>query len=217
MEAVRKAARWHKKRSGVYLSAPVSTIEQAAVPGELGNTMADISDAISAYIRAKDGNRPWLMRQAFTEDARVEIVVNSNAISFPSNATGINAITEILVRRFSRENENVYTLCLSTPPNTSDTLFTCNWLVGMSLRKDGKIRVGCGRYDWSFSSSEQPRANDLKITIEVMQFISPEHLQPIMSWLSELTYPWCSARAAAQGLPRLDELGPISDFLRRSM
>jgi len=61
-------------------------------------------------ILTKDGNRPWLMRQAFSEDARLEMVVKTDAISFPSSATDIDAITDALVPRFSSDQENVYKL-----------------------------------------------------------------------------------------------------------
>ena len=177
--------------------------------------MATISDTISTYISAKDGNRSWLMRRAFAKDACLEMVVNTDTISFPSSATGIDAITEVLIRQFNLEYENVYTLCLSSPSNDYDPVFSCNWLVGMSRRDNGQLRVGYGRYDWSFSSAETVLVDNLKITIETMQVLTPDHVPPVMAWLSELPYPWCSAKAAVKGLPELDDLGPILHFLRR--
>jgi hypothetical protein len=54
---------------------------------------------------AKDGNRPFLMRRAFAEHAELEMVVKTDAISFPSSARGMNAIEEILVRRFGVDYE----------------------------------------------------------------------------------------------------------------
>ena len=179
--------------------------------------MPGISDTISTYIRAKDGNRPWLMRLAFAKNARLEMIVNTDAIAFPSAATGVDEISEILVRRFSCDNENVYTFCLTSPPNGYHPKFSCDWLVGMSSRENGDIRVGCGRYDWSFSDPKEMIADDLKITIEAMYTIDSEHLWPVMNWLSELPYPWCAAKAAVQTLPGLDELTPISEFLQRNV
>jgi hypothetical protein len=177
--------------------------------------MTDVSEIIATYIFAKDGNRPWLMRRAFAEDARLEMVVKTDAITFPSTATGVDAITEALVRRFSEDQENVYTLCLSSPPDGRRRTFSCDWLVGMSRRDSGEVRVGCGRYDWSFADSDQMLAGDLKITIEVMQILAPKKLWSVMAWLSDLPYPWCSAQRAAETIPRLDGLGSISDFLRQ--
>ena len=177
--------------------------------------MVDPSEAISTYISAKDGNRPWLMRRAFAEDARLEMVVNTDAISFPSTATGVEAITDVLVRQFSTDHENVYTFCLSSPPEGHSEHFICDWLVGMSRRDNGDIRVGCGRYDWTFSDANGRLVSNLKITIEDMEVLASESLRPVMSWLSALPYPWCAADLAARNIPCLDDLRSISDFLRR--
>ncbi|WP_428688431.1 hypothetical protein [Roseibium sp.] len=177
--------------------------------------MTGVSDVVATYIMAKDGNRPWLMRRAFAEGARLEMAVKTDAISFPSTVTGVDAISDTLVRRFSEEQENVYTLCLSSPPEDRRKTFSCNWLVGMSRRDNGDIRVGCGRYDWSFTDTGKLRASDLKITIEVMQILAPENLRPVMDWLSALPYPWCPARRAAETMPQPEGLSAISDFLRQ--
>ncbi len=36
-------------------------------------TMLAPADAVRIYIRAKDGNRPFLMRRAFAEDAELQM------------------------------------------------------------------------------------------------------------------------------------------------
>ena len=41
-------------------------------------------DAVSSYFRAKDGNRPFLLRRAFAEDVHLEMVVKTDALSFPN-------------------------------------------------------------------------------------------------------------------------------------
>ena len=94
--------------------------------------MCTPSHAVSTYILAKDGNRPFLMRRVFAEDAELEIVVNTDAISFPSSAKGVSAIEDILVRRFGLDCENVYTFCLSQPSEANRRHFPCHWLVGNS-------------------------------------------------------------------------------------
>src|SRR5262245_51780003 len=110
--------------------------------------MLSPAEAISTYILAKDGNRPFLLRQAFSNDIALEMVVKTDAISFPSTATSLSAVEDILVRRFGVEYENVYTFCLSQPSETDGARFQCHWLVGMSARASGQpLRVGCGRYD----------------------------------------------------------------------
>ena len=104
-------------------------------------------------VSAKDHNRPHLMRQAFASDARLEMVVNAGTISFPPLAQGIDAIMDVLVRPFSRTFENVYTLCIGTPPTDGASQYSCEWLVGMSEKDSRAVRIGCGRYDWVFESS----------------------------------------------------------------
>ena len=63
--------------------------------------MATPSDSICAYIDAKDRNRPHLLARAFAPTAVVEVVVRTPTISFPSPVTGIEAITDVFVRRFA--------------------------------------------------------------------------------------------------------------------
>jgi hypothetical protein len=178
--------------------------------------MRDASDAIRTYIRAKDGNRPHLLGRAFALDVNLEVVNKTDAISFPSSVTGLDAVTDALVRRFSREFENVYTFCLSSPAKPESHQFSCDWLVGMSSKGRGDIRVGCGRYDWFFQPGEQSLVERLKITIERMKILSPDHLNAIMGWLADLSYPWCPAQAATVSIPRLQELVEIRDYINRS-
>jgi len=170
------------------------------------------AEAIATYIRAKDGSRPHLMRAAFAENAELEITVKAGAISFPPLTKGADAITDVLVRRFSQTFENVYTLCLSAPPSSDITDFSCAWLVGMTERETCAVRVGVGRYDWSFRAGLVGR---LKITIELMLLLPPEALPSVMEWLSKLPYPWCPIELAARTMPGAKDLRPVADCLRR--
>ena len=61
------------------------------------STAITATDAISTYILAKDSNRPQLMKRAFAGDCELEMVVNTDAISFPSSARGLEQITQVLV------------------------------------------------------------------------------------------------------------------------
>ncbi len=156
--------------------------------------------AIHTYLLAKDGNRPHLLRGAFAASAVLEIVVNDPAIAFPPLTEGIDAIADVVSRQFGRTYENVYTFCLADPPGDGDLAFTCRWLVGMSEKQGGAVRVGCGRYDWSF----QPHSflvERLCITIDRMHALSARDLDAAMAWLSALPYPWCPARRAAAAAP----------------
>jgi hypothetical protein len=166
-----------------------------------GHVMPSPSDAISAYIHAKDGNRPYLLRWAFAETVALEMVVKTDAISFPASAKGLDSITPILVHRFARDFENVYSFCLASPPEPDLRQFSCDWLVGMSSKGSGEIRVGCGRYDWFFQTSGQCLVDKLIITIERMQVFPPDCLGPVMTWLSDLPYPWCQPSVAVKGMP----------------
>jgi hypothetical protein len=171
--------------------------------------MSTQAQAIEAYIRAKDENRPFLMSEAFDEKATLSMVVNSDSISFPPEAHGREAITAVLVREFGKTYENVRTLCLSSPPLRGALLFSCQWLVGMSSKSDGSVRVGCGRYDWAFRSYDIPLAKRLTITIDVMQMLSPSALFEVTKWLFSLPYPWCPLETAFGAAPPLDELVPL--------
>jgi hypothetical protein len=172
------------------------------------------SDAISAYIQAKDTNRPQLMMQAFAADCELEIAVRTDAISFPSSARGLEQITQVLVTSFADQYENVRTFCLSRPDSDYLAHFRCEWLVGMSAMQGGAVRVGCGHYGWHFGSDDG-RVKKLAIDIEVMCVLPAEGSKPIMRWLAALPYPWCSNLKARESIPMIDALQPIDRFLRR--
>lgn len=167
------------------------------------------ADSIRTYIRAKDESRPWLMRHAFAEDSRLEFDIRTDTITFPPSAQGREAITDVLIRRFSSDYENVYTYCLSLPPEGASCQFSCGWLVGMSQRADGKVRVGTGRYDWDFAPGERCLVARLRITIERMPVLPATCLEPVMTRLSALPYPWCPPGEAARVMPQIDGLEEV--------
>ena len=158
------------------------------------------AESILAYIKAKDGNRPHLLDAAFTEDATLQIIVRTEAISFPASSVGREAIAETLVRRFNQTYENVYTLCIGLPPTVNSETFSCDWLVAMSEKQGGAVRLGCGRYDWSFTRAER-KVRALTITIEAMEILPSETLKPVMNWISARPYPWCDRRALMAAAP----------------
>ena len=177
--------------------------------------MGSAEHSIATYIRAKDENRPYLMARAFAEDATLEMVVKTGTISFPPISQGLESITDVLVRRFAQSYENVHTFCLAAPPRTDETGFSCDWLVGMSEKDSRMVRVGCGRYDWQFRSEPPRLATQLTITIEQMQSLAPDCLASVMSWLSQLPYPWCSSQTSLARAPSLDELKPVRHYVAR--
>ncbi|SDB24881.1 hypothetical protein [Pseudomonas sp. NFACC13-1] len=161
--------------------------------------------SIQQYIRAKDGNRPHLLDQAFTAAAILDMVVHTGAITFPDHVEGRAAIGDVLVRRFGQTFENVYTFCLAAPPPANAEAFQCKWLVAMSDKNSGEARVGCGLYDWQFDPQSQ-RVERLTITIEHMKTLPATDLPMIMAWVSTLDYPWCRPEAIIDNTPDLDEL-----------
>jgi hypothetical protein len=177
--------------------------------------MTTPSDSVSTYILAKDGNRPFLMKRAFAEDAELEMVVRTDAISFPSSAKGLSAIEDILVRRFGNDYENVYTFCLSRPSDVNRRHFACHWLVGMSAKSGGQVRVGCGRYDWYFSSDYTCLVERLVIAIDVMKILPASELGASMGWLSNLPYPWCTPDDVARNMPETEGFAAIATYLRQ--
>jgi hypothetical protein len=169
------------------------------------------ADVVKTYIHAKDGNRPFLMKRAFAEDAELEIIVKTDAISFPSSAKGLSSIEDVLVRKFALDFENVFTFCLTEPPTKPCAHFACHWLVGMTARTNGQIRVGGGRYDWHFGADG--RVEKLVIVIDVMKVHAADESSPSMTWLSALSYPWCSVEEAAKRMPATQQFAEIRTFL----
>ena len=177
--------------------------------------MHSAAGSIETYIRAKDCNRPFLMEAAFSTDATLEMIVKAGSISFPPHVRGIVELSQVLVSRFNQTFENVHTFCLASPPAVRVRSFSCDWLVGMSEKESGAVRIGCGRYDWSFRAPDLVLVENLKITIECMQSLPGGTCSEVMTWLAQLPYPWCDAQVAARSMPRLEELGIIAAHLGR--
>jgi hypothetical protein len=66
-----------------------------------------LAELVRTYIAAKDTNRPHLVPRVFARTATVEMTVKTDAIAFDPQATGPEAIAEMLVRRFAQQYENV--------------------------------------------------------------------------------------------------------------
>jgi hypothetical protein len=164
------------------------------------------------YFRAKDENRPDLMRRVFCEDATLKMRVKTASISFPEVSQGLSAITDVLIREFRQSYENVRSFYLDRPESATAE-FSCDWLVGMSERSSGNVRVGCGRYDWKFQALPPRLATDLLITIEVMQILPPSHYEGIRSWFEQLSYPWNSAAAVVATAPAIEALNSVLQYL----
>jgi hypothetical protein len=122
-----------------------------------------IADLVATYVHAKDSNRPHLMKGAFAPDATLDVVANTGTIAFPPRTAGIDAITATFISGFAQTFENVYTFCLCARPQEDAPTFSSAWLVGMSEKAGGAVRLGSGRYDWVFRAG---RVQHLTITID---------------------------------------------------
>ncbi|MCD5994248.1 nuclear transport factor 2 family protein [Pseudomonas sp. CDFA 602] len=169
------------------------------------------ANTLEHYLYAKDGNRPDLLRQCFTADATLEMRVHTDTISFPSQVSGRPGIAATLVRDFGQRYENVYTFYVGAPPQPGVARFDCKWLVGMSVKETGELRLGFGEYQWRFSL-ESGLAEHLKITIDDMQVFAPDTLEPVMDWLQSLTYPWCLPEHVLTGIPPISYANSIADY-----
>ena len=173
------------------------------------------SKSILIYLRAKDESRPHLTKFVFAETAKLEITVETDTISFPPLTHGVNAITQVL-RDFGQIYENIYTFCLADPPKGNTGRYACPWIVGMSERAGGSVRIGCGYYDWSFENNEPHLVDGLAIRIKMMKVLPSDCLRPVMDWLSSLPYPWCSASEAIKEMPDLAMLDKVREFINQS-
>jgi len=169
---------------------------------------------LRGYFHAKDENRPHLLAEVFALDAELVIRNRSANIAFPAVTRGRSAIAEVLVRTFALSYENVYSFYLRRPP-PGVREFTCPWLVGMSERSSGEIRVGCGTYEWAFEPDAPQMARRLVITVEAMQILPVTESGRVFAWLRALNYPWSSPEAALHGIPANEVLSPIAQFVRR--
>ncbi|MDF3838924.1 nuclear transport factor 2 family protein [Cupriavidus basilensis] len=172
---------------------------------------------IRTYVRAKDENRPHLMAHAFAPDATLEMTVKSETIAFPGRSEGLAAISDVLVRRFGQTYDNVYTFCLTdAPPGAEAGRYGCDWLVGMTDKATGGVRVGCGSYAWVFSMQAGiRRVQALTIVIEAMEVLPADAAQPVLDgWLARLPYPWCTAGQACGQAPALAQLAPVLAYLQ---
>jgi len=170
---------------------------------------------LRGYFHAKDENRPHVLARVFALDANLTVINNAINIEFPAQTNGQEAIAEVLVSRFNQTYENIYSFYLASPPARASA-FSCDWLVGMTEKESKNVRVGCGRYDWTFQAASPHLASRLVVTIEVMQLLPASQFGPVFSWLQQLNYPW-SSTAQVKGLaPNVQLLAPVLQYVARN-
>lgn len=145
---------------------------------------------ITTYINAKDSNKPHLMNRLFSKDATLNMIVNSENISFPSKVTGLDNITVTLVEDFSMKFENVYTICLEDTIQRDDEKFFCQWLVVMNDKVTKESKVGIGEYVWIRKDS---LITSLDIKIKEMSIVDAKYQNDVLDLVSSFPYPWANA------------------------
>lgn len=176
---------------------------------------------VSQYIKAKDNGKPHLMDRVFSEQASLKMIVQTDNISFPAEVSSVDKITQTLVLDFNNSYENIYTLCLTDTVNQHQNHLNCHWLVCMTEKSSGSLRLGYGDYQWDFEESTSGLAQLLTITIDNM-VILPDELQPdVLSWFDDQPYPWVLSSELRTTMPDIkllnDTLLPlyqINDSIR---
>lgn len=177
--------------------------------------MTNLKDPIESYILAKDGNRPHLLAEAFTHDASLAMTVKTQAIAFPQESHGREAIAAVLVSQFAQQYENVYTLCVGAIPADGQREFSCDWLVCMTEKATGAARVGYGRYEWTGDAPIE-RVTRLHITIEEMTVLPKACADAVLHWASGLPYPWCDQESMKKNAPDIDAVQRAVEHLTQS-
>jgi hypothetical protein len=168
---------------------------------------------LRSYFHAKDENRPHLLDRVLCEDAVLEVRNSTSSIVFPAVTTGREAIASVLVRSFGQTYENVYSLHLARPDGQT-SLFECGWLVAMTAKTSGNVRLGCGRYTWEFAAASPNLARRLVITIDEMQVLQPSFAPGVFDALAEFVYPWCSLAQVTEASSRHAVLRPTVQRMR---
>ena len=169
----------------------------------------DYRDIINRYIKAKDENKPHLMAGVFTQSATLKMNVDTNAVSFPSGAVGLTDITKALITDFNHSYENIYTICLEDTLEQKENVLTCRWLVGMSEKETGTVRVGCGEYKWCFTERKACLAEHLTIKIEEMTVLQSGLMMKIMTWLEKQPTSWAYSYSVLESMPDIALLSSV--------
>ncbi|WNC94832.1 hypothetical protein RI103_33435 [Paraburkholderia sp. FT54] len=175
--------------------------------------MTPLRQLIETYILAKDGNRPHLMSRAFAADSELLMDVKTDEITFPTTMKGLAGISAVLVSQFAQRYENIYTFCMETPPDGA-TAFRCNWLVCMTEKLSGAVRVGFGNYEW-LCRDDSGMISRLKITIEEMRNLPSELSDSMFEWARVLPYPWCPPDLLLRSAPSIPVVQEIAWNLAR--
>ena len=164
---------------------------------------------VRAYLEAKDYQRPHRFAEAFTDDARFRTTFAFDTDWNSSDAVhGLPAITETF-RRLGAGFENLVTFCLPESLRWEDDALHMRWVVFMTGRKSGQIRVAWGDYQWRFTAINR-RATSLDVHMHAMREL-PSNPR-LLDWAMALPHVWCTGAVARRCLPHAAIPG-LSAFL----
>lgn len=171
--------------------------------------MHTLREAIETYLEARDSQRPSLIADAFGEKGKVQIHTKTDAIYFPGEILGREAIARALVTQLAERFGSLRTLCIGEPPH-GNASFECGWITCMTERDVGGVLVGCGRYQWQTEPDSAALAS-LVVTIDTMTKLDDEDRVRGREWIHMLPHPWC----AADQLRDIPDIPPIRDIVQR--
>jgi len=167
------------------------------------------------YLQAKDESRPYLFRQVFPENGRFQTRFSIDT-DFDQGGMreGIAEITNTF-GMLGRFFENIFTTCpIESASYTEEGQLQSTWIVGMSSRDNGDIRIAAGAYLWTFDE-ESGKVAELDVLMEHMLEFPGKHLAAIMDWLSALPQPWCETKALLDGMPEIEGLEPVRTYFSK--
>jgi hypothetical protein len=172
---------------------------------------------LERYVEAKDLTRPHLMRQIYATDAVLTFSIATDSISFPERVSGVDGITRTLIVDFAAKYNRCKTfyVCDSLPENT-ETITIVPWLVLMHEAARGCLRVGKGRYEWTFEPVGHGGMQVVAMHIHIarMDTVDDADGRLLAAAQSVLPYPWLPPGVMHSRLGTLSETDPALNFLR---
>ena len=170
--------------------------------------------ALDLYIRAKDQNRPFLLTEAFVDQARFDLQLSED-IEFGRRAAGQRPETVAeTVAVIGAQFLDVFTTTVTESVVDASNSLACHWLAGLVGREEEQLFVNWGRYLFSFGP--ESRVRRLQVSFDGGTVLPAGSQAQTLSWLSQLPSPLCSAKELLTGIPELEALEPLRGFVGHS-
>ena len=169
---------------------------------------------LTKYLEAKDQQRPFLFGEVFTSEAMFQ-----SRFAFETDFNderpvhGLDAIAGVFQRMGSRV-ENIFTVYTPSSVRWDAGALSIDWLVGMSERESGKLRLAWGDYAWRFNPAGT-RATELVVLMRQMIELPASAGSSINHWLAELPAPWCEAEQILESMPSFAGSEDLRAFFSR--